>query len=100
MKTLVKIVIFCFVLTTFMGCGTPQKTDETYTITKIKAEKDGQTLFLMNRHGKIYTTIISFPNGNYFEANVGDVITLEVEEILDMDPPAIISKNIKVVNKN
>lgn len=92
-----------FALIIMISCTT-QKQHSEFLITKIRAEKDGQTLFLENDKGKVYTTIISFANGNFIEVNQGDKISLEIKDIIKMKPPAIISKNIRIVketnNKN
>lgn len=92
-----KLLFSTLIIIVFMACKAPKNTIDTYRVTKIQIEKDGKTLFIKNRKGDIYSTVISLANGNYIDVNMGDVITLEVKEILDMTPPAIISKNIKVV---
>ena len=68
-----------------------------FTVTKIRGEIDGQTIFLKDTNGRPYTTVISIPNGNYVELNVGDRISLVVEDTIDFDPIQIISRDIKVL---
>lgn len=68
-----------------------------FTVTKIQDEMDGQTIFLKDDEGRPYTTIVSIPNGNYVDFNIGDRISLVVEGTIDFDPIQIISKDIKVL---
>lgn len=89
------LIAFIFLI----SCNTPKTFPNAYTITKIQPEKDGQTLFLKNDKGDVYTTIISIPNGNFIKLEEGNVITFDVQDTLKMDPPALISKNIKIVSK-
>lgn len=70
------------------------------TITDIRYEKDGQTLFLSDEKGGKYTTVISIPNGNYVEVKKGDRISLVAKEILEMHPALIISENIVVLGES
>ncbi|HBU79620.1 MAG TPA: hypothetical protein DEF18_16100 [Muricauda sp.] len=92
-----RILSFLFV-TLFLGaCETSKDSTDMYIITRVKAEKDGQTLFLKGKGGEVYTTVISIPNGNFIEVKEGDQVKLEVEEILDTDPPIIISKSVSLV---
>lgn len=96
MKTLFASLI---VLTLLICCNTSKTFPNAYTITKIQPEKDGQTLFLKNEKGDVYTTIISIPNGNFIKLEEGNVITFDVQDTLKMDPPALVSKNIKIVSQ-
>lgn len=68
------------------------------TVTDIKNEKDGQTISLKDDKGEKYTTVISIPNGNFVELEVGNRISLDAEEILEMHPAIIVSKNIVVLD--
>ncbi len=69
-----------------------------FSITKIEQGKDGKTLFLQDAKGTVYTTVISIPNGNYTDVEVGDRVQLEINEILeDMDPIIIVSKSLTVL---
>ncbi|MDC6385782.1 hypothetical protein D2V93_08705 [Flagellimonas taeanensis] len=69
-----------------------------FSITKIEQGKDGKTLFLEDAKGTVYTTVISIPNGNYVDVEVGDRVQLEINEILeDMDPIIIVSKSVTVL---
>jgi hypothetical protein len=70
-----------------------------FTVSKIQNEMDGQIIFLEDDKGQTFTTIISIPNGNFVELKQGDRVSLIAEEIMEMDPPQIISKKIKVLNK-
>ena len=96
MKTLIASIL---VLTLLIACNTQKNYPNAYTITKIQAEKDGQPLFLKNDKGDLYTTIISIPNGNYIKVQEGNVITFDVQDTLQMEPPALVSKNIKIVRQ-
>ena len=96
MKTLFASLI---VLTLLICCNTSKTFPNAYTITKIQPEKDGQTLFLKNEKGDVYTTIISIPNGNFIKLEEGNVITFDVQDTLKMDPLALVSKNIKIVSQ-
>ena len=82
-----------------IACNTKKNYTNSYTITKIQPEKDGQTLFLKNEKGDVYTTIISIPNGNFIKLEEGNVITFDVQDTIKMDPPALVSKNIKIVSE-
>lgn len=82
-----------------IACNTQKNYPNSYTITKIQPEKDGQTLFLKNEKGDVYTTIISIPNGNFIKLEEGNVITFDVQDTIKMDPPALVSKNIKIVSE-
>lgn len=95
MKTLFASLLL---FTLLIACNTQKNYPNAYTITKIQAEKDGQTLFLKNDKGEVYITIISIPNGNFIKVQEGNVITFEVQDTLKMDPPALVSKNIKIVD--
>lgn len=77
-----------------------KKTEMEFTIKEIRNEKDGQTLFLSDNNGALFTTVISIPNGNYIEVEKGDRIQLTAKEILEMDPAIIISENIKIIEGN
>lgn len=93
-----KRILHILFITLFLGACHPSKeTDDIFTITKIQQEKDGQTLFLKGKGGEVYTTVISIPNGNFIEVKQGDQVKLEIEEILETDPPIIISKSISLV---
>lgn len=81
-----------------MSCNTVKKENNVFTISKIQQEKDGKTLFLKDDENKIYTTIISIPNGNYIKVNEGDKIKIDITEILDTDPAIIISNRIEVLD--
>ena len=94
-----KIRCASLILLVFMACQTQNNTAPVYTITKIQAEKDGQTLFLKNDEGAVYTTIISIPNGNFIKVHEGDRITMDIQDTLKMNPPAFISKNIQILEK-
>lgn len=94
MKHILTTVILIFLL----SCN-PKKTDiPSFTITKIKNEKDGKTLFLKNENEEVYTTVISIPNGNFVNVKEGDLISFKIEDTLQMTPPALISKEIKIIN--
>ncbi len=96
MKTLfVSLIVF----TLLISCNTPKTFPNAYTITKIQPEKDGQTLYLKNDKDDVYTTIISIPNGNFIKLEEGNVITFDVQGTIKMNPPALVSKNIKVVSE-
>ncbi len=94
-----KLILFFILSILLIGCATT-KTSSEFLITKIQSEKDGQTLFLKNDKGQVYTTIISPANGNFVNVNQGDKISLDIKEIMEMEPPAIISKNIRIVEKS
>ncbi len=81
-----------------MGCTAVKKESNMFTISKIQQEKDGQTLFLKDNDNKVYTTIISIPNGNFIKVNEGDNIRIKIKEILDTDPPIIVSKHIEILD--
>lgn len=94
-----KLTLILTAVLIFFSCSTKENFSK-FLITKIKPEKDGQTLFLKNDNGENFTTVISIPNGNFIEVNEGDKIRLEIKETLDkMNPPIILSKNIKVIEK-
>lgn len=93
MKILPAVVAFLLLI----ACHTQNNTSTVYTITKIQPEKDGQTLFLKTDQGAVYTTIISIPNGNFIKVHEGDKITMDIQDTLKMNPPAFISKNIKIL---
>lgn len=95
MKTIIASLLVFILL---IACSTQKNYPNAYTITKIQAEKDGQTLFLKNDNGEVYTTIISMPNGNFIKVQEGNIITFDVQDTLKMDPPALVSKNIKIVS--
>lgn len=93
-----KRILTAVILILLLSCN-PKKTDTpSFTITKIKNEKDGKTLFLKNENEEVYTTVISIPNGNFVDVKEGDVISLKIEDTLQMTPPALISKEIKIIN--
>ncbi len=94
MKTSLTIVI----LTLLMSCNAIKKENKVFTISRIQQEKDGQTLFLKDNDNKIYTTVISIPNGNFIKVNEGDNIRIDIKEILDTDPPIILSKHIEILD--
>lgn len=93
-----KLTLFFALLIFLIGCIDTEKSSE-FLITKIQNEKDEQTLFLENDKGEIFTSIISIPNGNFIEVKEGNRISLEIKEIINMKPPAIVSKNIRVVKE-
>ncbi|WP_418502026.1 hypothetical protein [Flagellimonas sp.] len=91
--------ILTFVLLCAVACNAPKETEEIYSITGIRQEKDGKTLFLEDANGTEYTTVISIPNGNYVDVKVGDRVKLEINEVLeDMEPILIISRSVKVLD--
>jgi len=93
MKIIITLVVFALLI----GCKTTN--NHYYTITKIEQGKDGKTLLLKDAKNKIYTTVISIPNGNYANVGEGDKIQLEIVEVLEANPPMIISKSIKVIER-
>ena len=93
-----KLTLFFILSILFIGCATTKNSSE-FFITKIQGEKDGQTLFLKDDKGQVYTTIISPANGNYVDVNQGDKISLDIKEIMEMESPAIVSTNIRIVKK-
>lgn len=94
MRNLTLLFALLLILT---SCASKQNSE--FLIMKIRPEKDGKTLFLENNKGEVFTTIISIPNGNFIEVNQGDRISLEIKEIIKMNPPAIVSKNIQIVKE-
>ncbi|WP_228237818.1 hypothetical protein [Allomuricauda sp. M10] len=86
------IGLFCLVL----SCG-GQEANDFFTVTKIEAGKDGKTLFLLDGEGDEFTTVISIPNGNYAEVNVGDKVKLDVAEVLDTNPMILITRSVVVL---
>lgn len=92
-----RILYFLFVSLFLGACEAPKDSKDIFTITKVQPEKDGQTLFLKGKEGEVYTTVISIPNGNFIKVKEGDQVKLEIEEILDTDPPIIISKTIALI---
>lgn len=78
---------------------TPNSNTMVFTIDKIIQEKDGETLILKDEKGNIYTTVISIANGNYVEVGTGDKISLEAKQILEIDPPIIVSEKVEVIEK-
>lgn len=91
--------ILAMVLLISVSCNTAKETKDVYSITEIQQEKDGKTLFLKDSNGTEYSTMISIPNGNYVEVEVGDRVRLEINEILlDMEPILIISKSVEVLD--
>lgn len=103
MKASILSIVLLAVL--FTSCSSAKKKNELnnssrseYTITDIRNEKDGQTLFLSDDKGGKFTTVISIPNGNYVDVEKGDRISLVAKEILEMHPAIIISEHIKVLN--
>ncbi len=101
-----KITAF-FLLTSLLiaGCSTSKTNNHSsnisnpmeFTVTKIQDEMDGQTIFMEDDKGGKFITIISIPNGNFVDLNIGDRISLTAEEIMESDPAQIISKDIKVL---
>lgn len=82
-----------------LSCNTPNDKGLIFSITKIEQGKDGKTLFLEDSEGTLYTTVVSIPNGNYVDVEVGDKVRLEINEILeDMTPILIISKSVEVLD--
>ena len=98
MKNLIKISLINLAILFIVSCKPNKENSNEFTITKIQSEKDGQTLFLKNDKGEIYTTIISFPNGNFIEVHEGDIITMDIQDTLKMNPPAFISKNLQIIS--
>lgn len=94
MKKIATIIILVFIL----GCNSAKTENNIFTVSKIQQEKDGQTLFLKDSKNKVYTTVISIPNGNFIKVNEGDRIRIEIKEILETNPLIIISKKIKVLD--
>ncbi|WP_318345556.1 hypothetical protein [Flagellimonas baculiformis] len=91
--------IFVIVVLFAVSCNTPKESEDVYSITSIQQEKDGKTLFLKDANGAEYTTVISIPNGNYVEVEVGDRVKLEINEVLeDMKPILIISRSVEVLD--
>ncbi|MCA0960020.1 hypothetical protein LCL86_13255 [Muricauda ruestringensis] len=70
-----------------------------YLVIHTKDEIDGQTVTVKDYNNKIYTTVISIANGNWVDLKVGDIISLEIEDIIKINPVHLISKNIKVISK-
>ncbi|MBP0904297.1 hypothetical protein ACFSKN_18615 [Mariniflexile gromovii] len=81
-----------------IGCNTISNNKKLFTITKIEQGKDGQTLYIRNSENKTYTTVISIPNGNFVEVIEGDRIQIDIQEIIESDPPIIISNHIMVLD--
>jgi len=97
-KSRTKHVLITLVFAIFISaCGSSTGSDQMYTITKVQPEKDGQTLFLEDADGITYTTVISIPNGNFIKVKEGDQVKLEIEEVLDTEPPIIVSKTVTLV---
>jgi len=93
------LTLFLTIIITLISCNSKENISE-FLITKIKPEKDGQTLFLKNDKGETYTTVISIPNGNFIKVSEGDKINIEIKDRLEkMNPPLIISKKIEIVKK-
>lgn len=93
-----KLALLLMLSALVISCNTTQKSLE-FLVTNIQPEKDGQTLFLENEKGQLFTTIISPANGNFIDLVKGDKISLVTKEIIEMEPPLIVSKNIKVIQK-
>lgn len=73
---------------------------DTFQVVHINNEIDGQTLTLKNNKGQLNTTVISIPNGNWVELEVGSVVSIETGDIINkMNPPHLISKRIVVLGK-
>lgn len=82
-----------------VSCNTPKEPGDVYSITKIQNEKDGRSLFLEDANGTEYITVISIPNGNYVDVEVGDRVKLEINEVIeDMKPILIISRSVEVLD--
>lgn len=101
------LIIFLFLILIFSGCSASKSNSHPsennkqmkFVVTKVQDEKDGQTIFLNDHKGRQYITIISPVNGNWIELLEGDKISLFAEEIMKSDPPQIIAKNIKILNR-
>lgn len=65
------------------------------TVTKVKGEKDGETIHLRDNRNRAYTMIVSIPNlgKNYINLKVGEKIKVEGEYI-DSFPTQIFAKKI------
>lgn len=82
-----------------LSCNTPNDKGLIFSITKIEQGKDGKTLFLEDSEGTLYTTVVSIPNGNYIDVEVGDKVRLEIKEIVEnMDPIILITRSIEKLN--
>lgn len=99
------IVILTFTLL-IEGCSTPKANKKSnndlnkmeFVVSKIKNEKDGQTISMKDEKGGKYITIISPANGNFVKLKIGDKISLVAKEIMESNPVQIISKDIKVLS--
>lgn len=81
------------------SCNGPKDSGDGFTVTRIEAGKDGQTLYLRDAEGDEYTTVISIPNGNFVEVHEGDSVRLDIAEILDTDPVILVSRSVEVLGK-
>lgn len=101
----INLIPLYLLILTFLACGSSQnnssKVNSTmeFTVTKIRSEKDGETLFLNDHKGVPFTTIISIPNGNYIALNEGDKISLKAVAIMESHPAQIISTDVKLIEK-
>lgn len=99
-----KILIIVITSLLFISCNSLKHTSvylntNEYLIIHTKDEIDGQTVTVKDYNNKIYTTVISIANGNWVDLKVGDIISLEIEDIIKINPVHLISKNIKVISK-
>jgi len=99
-----KMLVFVTTLFVFFSCNTVKHNysalrKSEFLVIHSKDESDGQSITLRSYNDNIYTTVLSIPNGNWVELQVGDVISLEIEDTIEMNPPHIISKNIKVLSE-
>lgn len=99
-----KILIIVITSLLFISCNSLKHTSaylntNEYLVIHTKDEIDGQTVTVKDYNNKIYTTVISIANGNWVDLKVGDIISLEIEDIIKINPVHLISKNIKVISK-
>jgi len=93
-----KIILIGLCSLVFSCKGTKDSGDR-FTVTRIEAGKDGQTLHLKDAEGDEYTTVISIPNGNFTEVHEGDKVQLDIAEVLDTSPVILISRSVEVIGK-
>lgn len=99
-----KILIPTITSLLFISCNSFKQTSaylntNEYLVIHTKDEIDGQTVTVKDYNNKTHTTVISIPNGNWVDLKVGDIISLEIEDTIKINPVHLISKNIKVISK-
>lgn len=93
-----KLVLIGLCLVAF-SCTGPKNSGDRFTVMRIEAGKDGQTLYLKDAEGDEFTTVISIPNGNFTEVHEGDSVQLDIVEVLDTDPVILISRSVEIIGK-